>query len=361
MESTDIKSNWSLNILQQDSSVLEALNRLNKISDTLQGRPLTLLIVDEKWRLAGTLTDGDIRRNLVRNGSILDNPVGMYMCKDFTFIREAVDLYPEIRTYFEKGIELLPVLNSNDEIIEIYDLNITKAVLPIDVVIMAGGEGIRLRPFTDHTPKPMLNIGNKPIIEHNLDRLIRYGIKNFNLSVRYLADQIIEYLGDGKKKRIHIHYVKEDEPLGTMGSISLIENFENDFVLLTNSDILTTLDYADFFYDFVNKSADMSIVTVPYHINVPYAVLDIESDVIKACREKPEYTFQTNAGIYLMKRELLKDLKKNGRLDVTDFVDKLIESGKKVVSYPFWGYWVDIGKQEDFSHAQKAISILEDF
>ncbi len=351
---------WSLNIIQQGATVRESLKRLNTISEILPVRPLTLFVEDENRRIVGTLSGGDIRRYLVENGSILDAPVKLFMNREFTFIRDGIESYPEIKTCFRKGIELLPVLNERGELVRIYDLNYTRAILPVHGVIMAGGEGMRLRPLTTDTPKPMLKIGEKPIIERNVDQMTRFGISDLTISVRYLGQQIVDHFGNGKFRGIQINYVKEEEPLGTLGSVSLIDNIARDHVLLMNSDILSTINLETFYDDFVSRNADMSVVTVPYKIKLPYAVLETNDEIITGLREKPEFVHYMNAGIYLIRRELLRNLEPGARMDTTDFIEDMIRNGARVVSYPFWGYWLDIGNHEDFVNAQRTIKILDD-
>ena len=351
---------WSLNIIREGTPIRDALNRLNTISDTMPDRPLTLFIEDASGRLTGTLTDGDIRRNLVRNGPILDDPVERFMFRDFTYIRDGVDEYPDIQLLFKKGIDLLPVLSASMQIVRIYDLNVTRAVLPVHGVIMAGGEGARLRPLTNDTPKPMLKIGNKPIIERNVDRMMRYGISDLTISVRYLGGQIMDYFGNGESRGIQISYVREDEPLGTLGSVSLIDNLSRNAVLLMNSDILSTINLEAFYDDFERKKADISVVTIPYRVKVPYAVLDTKDEIITEISEKPELIYYSNAGIYLIRRALVQELEPGKKKDITDFMEEVIHRGGKVASFPFWGYWLDIGRHEDFLNAQRTIKILEE-
>ena len=360
MTSFETSSDWAQNIIRKGTPIREALNRLNTISDTLPERPLTLFIEDEGKRVIGTLTDGDIRRNLVKNGHILDDPVEKFMFSDFVYIRDGMDHYTDIKMLFSKGIDLLPVLSSDRKIVRIYNLNVTRAVLPVHAVIMAGGEGMRLRPLTDNIPKPMLKIGNKPIIERNIDRMIRYGINNVTISVRYLGQQIIDYFGDGESRGLNIDYVKEKRPLGTLGSVSLIDNMTQDTVLVMNSDILSTINLAAFYDDFEKKKADMSVVTIPYKVKVPYAVLGTRDEVITDLKEKPEFVYYSNAGIYLIRRSLLRNLNREEKLDITDFMEDVMRAGGKVTSYPFWGYWVDIGHHDDFANAERTIKILED-
>jgi len=323
-------------------------------------RPLTLLIQDSKERLIGTLTDGDIRRKLV-TGTKLGDTVKSCMNTEFTFIRKNGIDYHDISHYKFLGIRLLPVLDNQDRIVRIYDLTKLRAILPVETVIMAGGLGTRLRPLTNDTPKPLLKIGGKPIIEHNLDRLLSYGIDHVTISIRYLGEQIVDYFGNGQSKDASIRYVREEQPLGTAGSLSLIDDFHSETILLSNSDILTTLNYEDFYTDFINHDADISVVTIPYRVKVPYGVVELNEENISAIKEKPQYTYYANAGIYLIKRSMIDEIAENKPLEITDFIQQQIAKGRSVRTFPFWGYWLDIGTPEDFENAQKAIQILESY
>ncbi|WP_372906480.1 nucleotidyltransferase family protein [Rhodohalobacter sp.] len=357
LESTE---EYNLNYIRTDSTIEEALIVLNTISDRYPERPLTLLIQDPENKLTGTLTDGDIRRKLVA-GSNLHDSVKSCMNTDFSFIRKNGGSYYDLEEYRLLGIRLLPMLNERDEIVKIYDLTKLKSILPVETVIMAGGRGTRLKPLTNDTPKPLLKVGHKPIMEHNMDRLMSYGVENFSVSINYLADQIESYFGSGNDKSINIRYIREDKPLGTAGSLSLIDSFKSDDILLTNSDVLTTLDYEKFYLDFKKQNADISIVSIPYQVKVPYGVFEMNDGKVSSIREKPEYTYYSNAGIYLLKKQLIRDIPHNNYLDITQFVEEQVGKGKKVISFPFWGYWLDVGKPEDFENAQKAIQILESY
>ena len=186
-----------------------------------------------------------------------------------------------------------------------------------------------------------------------IDRLALYGIDDIWLTVKYLGNQIVDYFGDGKDKNLSIHYVWEDEPLGTIGSASKIDNFKHEHILVSNSDILTNLDYEAFYLDFLEKDADFAVVSIPYDVNIPYAVLEASNGLVLNFKEKPTYTYYSNGGIYLMKRDMLEYIPKGQYFNATDLMEKLIQENKKVVSYQLVGYWLDIGKHEDFVKAQK--------
>ena len=245
------------------------------------------------------------------------------------------------------------------QIIDVVNFKYQKSYLPIDALIMAGGRGERLRPLTDTIPKPLLIVGDKPIIEHNIDRLKVFGIDEIWISINYLGDQIVDYFRDGSDKSLNINYVKEKNALGTAGALSLINKFSNDYVLLINSDLLTNIDFEDFFIFFKDNNADFAVACIPYQVNIPYAVMETDNKLVTGFREKPTYTHYSNAGIYLMKKEIVKKIPKESKYDATDLMQELIEGGFRVVSYPLVDYWLDIGKHEDFKKAQIDISRIK--
>jgi NDP-sugar pyrophosphorylase family protein len=251
---------------------------------------------------------------------------------------------------------ILPVVDENMRVVNVINFRTIKSYLPIDAVIMAGGRGQRLQPLTDSTPKPLLKVGNKAIMEHNLDRLASYGIDDFWVTVNYLGKQIESYFGNGVERNIQIQYISEAKPLGTIGAVSQINNFEHDYILVTNSDLLTTIDYENFFLHFIKQKADLSVLSIPYQVNIPYAVLETKNGNITSLKEKPTYNYFSNGGVYLLKKEVLKYIPKNIFYNTTDLIELLISKNYKVVSYAFSGYWLDVGKHEDFEKAQRDIN-----
>ncbi len=340
-------------LILSGSKIKEALVRLDVLaSDAI------LFVVGANEKLIGSLTDGDIRRGLIRGISIED-PVDSVIQPNPRFVKKGEQNIKEIIEYREKNLKILPVLNGESQIVNIINFRRLRSYLPIDAVIMAGGRGSRLRPLTDDIPKPLLRVGEKPIIEHNLERLALYGIDDFWISLKYLGEQIQEYFGNGKERNIRIDYVWEEKPLGTIGAVSKIENFEHDYILLTNSDILTNLDYEHFFLDFLDKDADLSVVTIPYLVDIPYGVLETSNGHVINLREKPTYTYYSNGGIYLIKKSALQYLPKEKFYNATDLMETLLQQKKKVISYPLSGYWLDIGKPEDFKKAQIDIKQIQ--
>jgi len=345
-----------LNLIKHSISHRESLRTaLEKLVEL--GTSLTLFVINDQNQLVGTLTDGDSRRGLL-NGLQISDSVEKYMRNKFFYVKSDYAL-PDLMNAKKQSIKILPVVDHDMHIIKLINFEFYHSYLPLDAFILAGGEGIRLRPLTENLPKPMLKIGSKPILEHCVDLLSRYGIENIQISVNYLGDKIIDYFKDGSCKGINISYVKEEKKLGTLGSISLASEFKNKFVLIMNSDLLTTINLEDFFMDFESKNADLSIASIPYSVNVPYAVLDIDQDRVLGLKEKPNITYYSNAGIYLVKKKHLERIAKNTFFNATDLISEMIKDKMNVTYYPVLDYWLDIGKHEDFIKATNDIKHIK--
>lgn len=333
-------------LILSGSKVKEALLALNELS-----QDAILFVVDKDDKLIGALTDGDVRRGLLK-GFTIDSIINEIIQDNPRYITKGENNLSKIIEYREGDFRIVPIVDENHRVVNVINFRNIKSYLPIDTVIMAGGRGQRLQPLTDTIPKPLLKVGDKAIIEHNLDRLALFGIDDFWISVKYLGEQIENHFGDGKEKNVKIEYVWEDEPLGTIGAVSQIKNFEHDYVLVTNSDLLTNIDYEQFFLEFIKQDADLAVLTIPYQVNVPYAVLETTNGNVKSFKEKPTYTYYSNGGIYLIKKEMLKYIPKDSFFNATDLMEELIKNDFKVISFPFSGYWLDVGKHEDFDKAQ---------
>ena len=333
-------------LIHSGSSVKQALTMLNELS-----QDAILFVIDENNILIGSLTDGDVRRGLLKNFTI-ESKIDDIIQPNPRFIKKGDNDIKKIIAYRAGDLRIIPVLDEHNRVVNIVNFRKIKSYLPLDAVIMAGGRGQRLKPLTDLIPKPLLKVGEKPIMEHNLDRLAMFGIDDFWVSVKYLAEQIEQHFGTGKERNINVEYIRENEPLGTIGAVSQIKNFKHDYVLITNSDLLTNLDYEQFFLEFIKQDADLAVLTIPYQVSIPYAVLETIEGKIKSCKEKPTYTYYSNGGVYLMKREMLNFIPKNKFYNATDLMEELIRKKRKVISFPFSGYWLDVGKHEDFEKAQ---------
>lgn len=333
-------------IITKDISLLEALSRINDLAP----EPLVLFVVDNDNRMVGTLTDGDSRRALIAGASVNDK-VEKIMHHNFNFMKvEELDNVKELKRQKEMRISLIPILDKENHIAEIINLEKYKTRLPIDAVLMAGGKGERLRPLTLKTPKPLLKVGGKCIIDHNIDRLISYGVKHISVTVNYLKEQIEEHFAEPHDE-VQIKTVREPKFLGTIGSIKYVENFYNDTVLVMNSDLFTNINYEDFFIHFQQYDAEMSIAAVPYDISIPYGILDLDGHDIHGLIEKPKFNYYANAGIYLIKRSALDEIPADTFFHATDLIKKLIAKKKKVVRYPLAGYWIDIGNPDEYYKA----------
>lgn len=340
---------YSKHIIFSGSSVLDALKALNE----LRTKYLDLFVVTTEGKVLGVVTDGDLRRGMIA-GATLTDVVDSVMNRNFAFFRnDSIDLH-KVKYYKSKGMSLIPVLNEEDKISEIYNIGELKSILPIDAVIMAGGKGERLRPLTEKTPKPLLLVGDKPIIDHNVDRLISYGIRHISVTVNYLKEQIENHYRE-PHNGIQIQTVREPTFLGTIGSIKFVPKFYNDTILLMNSDVFTNIDYEDFFLHFQQHDAEMSVAAVPYNVAIPYGIFDLEGRNIKGLIEKPEYNYYANAGIYLIKLRALEEIPTDTMFHATDLVERLISKGKKVIRYPLNGTWIDIGNPQEYQKAQDLV------
>ena len=339
-------------IIKDNIIAREALQALDNLPDSVRR---TLFVVDERNQLVGSLTDGDIRRGLLA-GMEISHPITDFIRRDCKFLLEGKENLQEIKRYRKEDIFLLPLVNADHVLLSVVNLQQTRTILPISAILMAGGRGERLRPLTDNTPKPMLKIGGKPIIEINIDRLISFGVKDIFISVRYMKEQIMEYFGDGSSKGVSIKYIEETDPLGTLGCLSLVESFKQDNLLVMNSDLLTNIDFEDFYDYFKTSKADMTLASIPYKVNIPYAVIDTNKEEVKAFKEKPTYTYYSNGGIYLMKAALQRTMKTGAHFNATDMMDMVIADGLMTLKhYPLLDYWLDIGKHQDFLKAQEDI------
>jgi len=340
-------------IIKQNDTIRYALSMLNGLS----GDSLVLLVVDDQKTLIGTLTDGDIRRGLIA-GHELDEPVERMMHRDCMCLTEDEDFVSRLHELRERKITFVPVLDIEGRVVDIINLNKQHSFLPIDAVLMAGGKGERLRPLTDKTPKPLLQLGSKPIIDHIVEHILSYGIRNVSVTVNYLKEQLEEHFAK-PFNGVQIQTVCEPKFLGTIGSMRYVKNLKNDTVLLMNSDAITDIDLEDYYVHFKEHGADMSVAAIPYTISVPYGILNLDGRAIKGVEEKPTYTYYANTGIYLIKRELLDLIPEGEFFNATDFMELLIEKGYNVIRFPLKGTWLDIGNPQEYQKAQDLVKHLK--
>lgn len=341
--------NMERHTISHTASLMEALRMLN----ALPGGAMTLFVVDGDGRVCGTLTDGDIRRALI-GGSVLGSSVAEAALTEFRWVRQGDIDVERLSGYRNQGITLIPVLDAEGRLADIIDLSRQRTVLPLKAVLMAGGKGERLRPATLTTPKPLLEIEGKAIIDYNIEALAACGIDDITVSTRYLADKIDEHFSR-PVAGVRVRTVRESEPLGTIGAVALtdVAAAPGD-TLVMNSDLLTTISFEEMYLQHRRRHADLTIAVVPYQVSVPYAILTLDSDddsAVRGIEEKPSYSYYANAGIYLFSNELLRTLMPGEHCDATDLIERAIRAGRRVTYYPIKGTWIDVGSPVDFRQA----------
>lgn len=336
-------------LINENKNILDALKQIDSIS---HAGTRMLFAVDDNGKVVGAITDGDCRRGLIKGCQLTDS-ITKIMNRNFVFLERGMFDIKKIKYIRLNGIKYVPELNEDGTLYEIRDYSDGKSYVPVDAVMMAGGKGERLRPLTLETPKPLLKVADKPIIDYNIDNLLNNGVKNINVTVNYLAEQIEEHFKNPIND-VQINCIKESKFLGTIGAVKLVKEWHNDTILLMNSDLFTNIDIEAFYMHFKEHNADMSVVGVPYNVNIPYGVFDLKNTrEIVGITEKPSFHYYANAGIYLIKRDLLNLIPNGEYFDATDFMDALIRNNKKVIRFPITGYWIDIGKPEDFKNVQE--------
>lgn len=344
---------YSKHIIKSGCSVLDALKALNEI----RTKYLDLFVENQDGVVLGVVTDGDLRRGLIKGAQLTDE-VDSVMNRNFvSFGQGPIDI-SQLKYFKSKGMSLIPSLTSEGKIDKIYNIGELNSILPIDAVLMAGGKGERLRPLTEKTPKPLLPVGEKAIIDHNIDRLISYGVQHISVTVNYLKEQIEEHFLE-PRNGVKVQTIREPKFLGTIGSIRFVPTFVNDTVLVMNSDLFTNINYEDFYLHFLQHDAEMSVAAIPYNVSIPYGILDLEGRNIHGLLEKPKYTYYANAGIYLIKRRALDEIPDDTFFNATDLVEKLIAEGKKVIRYPLNGTWIDIGNPQEYQKAQDLVKHIK--
>lgn len=319
------------------------------------------LLIDEDRHLIGTVTDGDIRRAIL-DGVDLDAPVTV-LRKYHPWERWDPVTAPMgtawrdlVRLMRSEEVRQVPLLNDDgrvEDLVLFSDL-IDQPESSLSAVVMAGGYGTRLKPLTEDMPKPMLPVGDRPIMEHIVDQLREAGIKKVNVATHFMAESIEKHFGNGANFGVDIEYVSEDRPLGTAGALGLMEPSDQP-ILVINGDILTQVDFRamlDFHYE---NHAEMTVGIRQYDLQVPYGVIEAEGARITRVLEKPMYALFVNAGIYLINPSAQQMIPSGKHFDMTDLIERMIVEGRAVVSFPIIEYWLDIGQHPDYEQAQDDI------
>ncbi|EDZ63213.1 nucleotidyl transferase [Sulfurimonas gotlandica GD1] len=333
-------------ILGKDSNIRDVLEIIDS------GDMRIALIVEANNKLIGTVSDGDIRRAFLK-GATLDDPIEGIIFKDFTYAKAGDSKDKLIKLAKYNQIYIIPIIDENFILLGIEEVNdlIDTKEYANKVVLMVGGLGTRLRPLTDDMPKPLLKVGNKPILETIIDNFSKYGFKDFILSVNYKSEMIKKHFGNGSRFGVNIEYVQEDKRMGTAGALSLMrEKLKDDFFVM-NGDLLTNVNYEHLLNYHLNDNAVATMCVKEYDFQIPYGVVNIEHNHITSISEKPIHKFFVNAGIYMLSPSTLEFIPNNEFFDMPTLFDNLIQHKQKSISFPIREYWLDIGEIEEYKKA----------
>jgi len=333
-------------VISPDAVLRDAVETIDR------GAAKIAVVVDARRRLVGTVTDGDVRRALLGGASFA------------TPVREVMNRHPRHAVVGEEPAELLarmtrervrhlPIVDPAGVLVGLETLDRLRSEAPRDnpVILMAGGEGRRLRPLTEDVPKPMLTVGTKPILETILDGFAEAGFRSFFISVNYRAERIERHFGDGSARGLSIRYLREDRPLGTAGSLSLLPERPAVPMIVMNGDILTKVDYAKLL-DFHRDQGGVATMCVrSYDLHIPYGVVEIDAHRLAGIVEKPTIRRFVNAGIYVLEPEALDSLSGDDILSMPALFEQLMTAGRKCTVFPIREYWLDIGQMADFERA----------
>jgi dTDP-glucose pyrophosphorylase len=336
--------------LRKSDSVEAAL----RIIDALGGK--IAMVIDEHGRLIGTVSDGDLRRAFLR-GVTLGSPITELMNASPVAITSDTDRESTLRLMREKVLRHIPVVDAEGKVTALRTLEefIQPPVRDNWVVIMAGGEGVRLRPLTEACPKPMLKLGDKPLLEVMLGNLRNSGLRQIVISVNYMASMITDYFGDGSKFDVDIRYVREDGPLGTAGPLSMLPEVPDAPFIVVNGDILTKLHLPDMLEFHLDHGAAATMGVREYEQQVPYGVINVANQQIASIAEKPIQRHLISGGLYVFSPDVLTLIPRNQRYDMPTLFNDLAGRGMTALPYLVQDYWLDIGQIEDLARARQDV------
>ncbi len=337
---------WRKALLTPDATFAEAI----KVIDA--GEIQAGIVVDSDGRLLGIVTDGDIRRAIVA-GVTMDAPVGAVMTASPITAAAGTErqrMFDVLRATRRKH---LPVVDDAGRVVDLVMFGdmVEQAARENWVVLMAGGLGARLQPLTRDTPKPLLPVGRKPLLETIVENFVAQGFRRIYLSVNYKADMIIDHFGDGRKWGIDIRYLRESEPLGTAGPLGILEETPTAPLIVMNGDLLTKLDFATLLDFHREHGAAATMCVREYDFQVPYGVVETDGAEIRSITEKPVHRFFINAGIYVLDPAMVAKVERGRRIDMTELFDRAMADGGKANVFPIREYWLDIGHEHDFRRA----------
>ncbi len=338
--------NWISALVGPDVPLRDALEVINRLGSQM------VIVVDGEGRLLGTLSDGDARRALLR-GLDLAAPVEQAMHRRPTTARQTDTRQMRLATMRRTGLHQLPITDADGVVAGLDTLDDFLAVPLRDewVVIMAGGLGSRLSELTRDTPKPMLPVGSRPLLETIVQRFYDQGFRRFYIAVNYKAEQIEHHFGDGSRLGIEVQYLREKQRLGTAGALSLLQERPTTPVMVTNADLLTNENFAHMVDQHIALGADATMGVRDYEMQVPFGVVYEQDGVIQAIKEKPVQRFSVSAGMYVLSPSAIALVPHNQLFDMPSLFDLLVSQGRKACSYRVAGYWLDIGRLPDYERA----------
>ena len=337
---------WHKTLLPSSATIKEVIDLLNKVALRIA------LITDESNILIGTISDGDVRRGLLA-GLSLDSQIESIIKRNPIVVSPELSREKVIQIMTTNKIQQIPIINNRNEVIGLHLWDGLDTISNYEnlFVIMAGGKGSRLRPKTIDSPKPLLQLAGKPILEHIIDRAKIYGFKNFIISIHYLGHMIQDYFGDGQKFGVKIRYLRESTPLGTVGALSLLDPKPNSAFIVTNGDVVTDVNYAEMLKFHQENNASATMAVKKYEWQNPFGVVQTQGFEITDFIEKPITRSYINAGIYVLEPSTLKYLKDSEICDMPTLLDRLKEDSKRLIAFPIHEPWIDIGRPEDLKKA----------
>lgn len=332
--------------LLPSSTIKEALENISA-----SGMKIAI-VVDQKDKVIGTITDGDIRKGLLSNFNLADSIEKLYFKKP-TIANINESKKSIIKKAISNKLYQIPIVDNNGKLVDVEDLatllNVTHK--KNRVILMAGGLGSRLYPLTKDTPKPLLHVGNKPILETIIKKFAQYGFVNITISVNYKAQLIKEYFKDGSEFGVNIDYIEEKKRLGTAGALSLIKNKPSEPFFVMNADLLTDVNFSHLLDYHIESRSEATMCVREYDYQIPYGVITTKESKIISIEEKPIQSFFVNAGIYVLSPNVFEYIPHNVFFDMPTLFNTLIEKGNNTLSFPIHEYWLDIGRIEEFEKA----------
>jgi len=331
-------------------SPADSIHRAVEVID--QSALQVCLVVEEDRRLVGVVTDGDVRRGILQ-GIALERPVSETMFTRFTAVSADTPRETVRRLMREKQLRHIPVLDPQGRVVDLKLLSdmIEPEVKPNSVVLMAGGLGTRLRPLTQDCPKPMLKVGDKPILETIIENFVDQGFVHFYLAVNFKSHVIEDHFGDGSDYGAQITYLREEKRLGTAGALSLLPQRPQHPFLVMNGDLLTKINFSQLIDFHAEHQALGTMCVRQYDMQVPYGVVDVQDNTILGLQEKPVHSFFVNAGIYALDPQALDYIPHDRFYDMTDLFQTLVQNGSPTSAFPIREYWIDVGQMSDYERA----------